>query len=705
MADEIVKPLDIGDVVRRSGYQFKSATPETGEVVVTDPKTGQELRASVAEIAQSEGFTPESLKKSPIIYNSPDTAVEESPLSFMDRVRVKGFGNTKGAMEFLKKNYDDVALDPEKGIVVNNKGLWQRIDPNYLGSGDAWAKTRELMGDIADVADLGINAAAAGKGAAIGGAVAGPLGAIGGAAVGGLASGTVRTLTGRILGTFNATPEEQLGDIGMEALLTMGGQAAGMGIGYAGKQIVKGIKAFTENAAPVTKDIMKGLLARVSAQGRDEAVNTLFNSPDEVVAGVSRVLKEGGGDISSAINIAAGKKLDILRSVVTDANEALGNRWDSLFNDMLTMADEKAATFQIKNLVDDAVRGVNDLGIGVMKEKGAGRALAEGLIDAFGNPVVQSGPKRVLQFVGNSIDDITSAAQQALPDEALTPIKEMVQQLNILAKKGGTLSGKGGAAQLRGFEKSINKIADNVAGRDFAWAVFKVKDAIKNSVANQYSQAGLGEVHETLLKEYAKSADVVKYAMNTIQNNGGAGVETLMKQLLAGPGKNIIRNQNVDALVKLVGKSGEERMRQVDLLHAVETFLPIAPRMSLGQGIAAGTAAAGGHMVGAAAAPVMVAGGAATFPRAAMHMVRGGVKVAEAIGGAKSAAGAMLEPAYQFKGWLQSLPPDKMKAFISDPKLFTSVIRTVIEAPAAADRMKQKIVEGVNGSGQQQTAQ
>lgn len=689
--------IDVGQTIQREGLRFKSANPDTGEIVAIDPSTGEEQFANVTQLMDAQGIPPEARQNVAVVYNAPDSATEESPLSFMDRVQVKGFGNTKGAMEFLKKSYDDVVLDPKKGIVVNNKGLWQRIDPDYLGDGDAWAKTRELMLDIADVADLGLNAAAAGKGAVVGGAMMGPVGAILGAGVGGLAAAGIRTSMGRLSATYNADATEQLGDVAMESLLSMGGQAAAMGIGFVGKQIINGVKGFVNNASPVSKEIMKGVITRVSAQGRAEAVDTLFNQPDDVVNGIANAIQKAGGrnNVAVAVDETAKRKLGVMTNFLERAVEALPAKFRKSYDVLLKDADDVGAVFHTDQMLDEAAKNLNSLGFGKIVPKSGGRQLAEGLVDSMGNAVTSTSPKRVFKFVANAVDDIADETTQVAHEKAIPLINEMVAQLNVMGRKAGTMRGKAGAATLREFEKAVNAIADKAAGELPAVesAVWKAKDAIKASVSKQYTDAGLADNYKKMLATYTNYANDVKIARRVLR--GETGAEPFLKQVLAGSGRNQARNATAKNLAELVGPEGDAALQEIGLLHSIETFIPMAPRMSLGQGIAAGTAAAGGSMVNpAVGATVGLATGAASFPRAAAKMVAKGTKLVTAAQGVAENAGKALEPAFAMKDWLVQLPPDKMKAFIADPKLFEGVMRTVMEAPAAADRMKQKIVEG-----------
>ena len=165
---------------------------------------------------------------------SPLTPINRSPLDLSDRVKLS-LGNKVGKLNYLKQRFDGAEIDKHGNFLINDGGSWYRADPDFLGDGDAWQRTKEIIADMADLSDIGVVTAGQIGGAAAGATVASPTiagvpaAAIAGGALGAAAGGALKSRLGRLVGTYSASPEEEIKDAALEGVLGLGGEVVGLG--------------------------------------------------------------------------------------------------------------------------------------------------------------------------------------------------------------------------------------------------------------------------------------------------------------------------------------------------------------------------------------------------------------------------------------------------------------------------------------------
>jgi hypothetical protein len=235
-----------------NGLTLNGGGANPGEVRVTD-SYGNPATLNMNKIIGQSGANPNDYD---VVMNTPDTAVNTSPVGFGDRIRL-ALGNAKGQINYLKANYQDATMK-DGDLYVKDKGVWHTVDARGLGDGNGWDVAKELGGDIADLTKDAIVGAGQVIGAGVG-AAEGGLGAIPGAAIGaGVASAGTAAL-GRILGTYDDTPEGMIKDVALDSFLGFAGEGVALG---AKEAIVPTLsKVFSKLSAPEVSGQVKSKIA------------------------------------------------------------------------------------------------------------------------------------------------------------------------------------------------------------------------------------------------------------------------------------------------------------------------------------------------------------------------------------------------------------------------------------------------------------
>jgi hypothetical protein len=214
--------------------------------------------APAPAVTGSIKLDPQQFEELPDYTNGldPSSPINKSPVSEEDRA-ILTTGNGKGKVNYLRKKFEDVTEDEHGDLLVKDKGLWHRVDPNQLGDVDPWEATKKIAGtllknnpvtflanlhpataesikeklkdvpsytlddvkeqvsearkDVADLYDVALVGGAAAAGAAVGTATATPgLGSIAGAAAGGMAGEAYRTSLGACTAPTTPPPKSKL---------------------------------------------------------------------------------------------------------------------------------------------------------------------------------------------------------------------------------------------------------------------------------------------------------------------------------------------------------------------------------------------------------------------------------------------------------------------------------------------------------------
>jgi len=669
--------LDAGRYMKEKvGLEFAGIDSDNNRLFRTPD--GNEIKLDVERYLAEKRGVP--VGKFDLEFNTPETAYEASPLGALDRLALT-FGNEKGKMDYLRGKFDGVSYNPDKGIVVKNKGVWQQVDPSGLGEGDAWQRSAELLKDVVDLGDVIGGGLAAWGGAAIGaagGAVAGPGGAIAGgvagAGAGGAAFGALRTELGKLVGTYDASPEEQLQDIGWEMLLASGGQAA-PAVFRSAKEAAKwvgrrpaisefsaALKEIGTNATDSVKDILAQTYGKMTGAGT-EAMHHTMNNTDRVIGTLKGAAKGLDTETKVIDKLAIGNIKDADGFIKT-----MDSKLSTLYGEMKDAVIEKSGNLgrvDFKQSIDEALESLAQEG--VVKRK-----------------IVASSGGQVQKVEYLPMDRATAAKLVGLGEEAEFMIKPLQKQVNeMLATMKemqglGAASGKEAAERLLKLKKSVNQTGRQVRTaempKEYERVFKKIEDSVNVRVGEEFSKAGLGMEYAQLANTYGKYADAVHTA-TTMSKNQVKGSEVFINALTSPGGMNPTYKMHAESLIELGGQSGVEFHGRIMDRFAAQKFAPILSRSGLVPQVVGGGAvlgAASGGITGGAAAGIL----AATSPRVALNNIQAARKVS---------------------GFLRGLSPMARAEFLSDPNATRAIVQILGKTQEDGQALEAALLQQAGG--------
>jgi len=214
--------FDVTTFLTENNMKVISVGGERGNLIVENDITGDRREINAAEVLGQAGIDPNAFN---FVLNRPATALPTSPLSVAERFQVIGLGNRKGQISWLRDNFEDVAEVPEsRDLVVKQDGVGHRVDGDNFSQPDSWEWTKEVIADVAGVIPEIATGTAIGVAASLSGGTA-----LLAAPLIGAGSETLRTSLGRLAGTYEATVDEQIADVAIESMLSLGGEAVAIG--------------------------------------------------------------------------------------------------------------------------------------------------------------------------------------------------------------------------------------------------------------------------------------------------------------------------------------------------------------------------------------------------------------------------------------------------------------------------------------------
>lgn len=630
--------FDAKSLLEQEGYKLTSVVDDgVYNVVGAD---GSEGTLDLNEMLKAQNIDPKTIE---FEVNDPSAPIQVSAVGLLDRAKLS-FGNAKGKLNYLKNRFQDVKYNPDQGLVVKNKGAWQIVDPKGLGEGDAWDLTKELAADVLDLGDVAVGVAGSSAGAAAG------LGAasIPGAAAGGAAAGAINTSLGRLVGTYDATPEEQLKDIGWEALLNMGGQTIGLGVKAGLNPLKNALKDISKHAVDGSKNIIAETIGRVTGTGSQAALTAIENADDVVKElGRASVGKTSADAVVEGLRTA---QLADAQRILESAGPALSKRFGQLKSSLVENASNMGPV-KVGGLVTESLEDLANVGL-----------------------LKRTAQNEAGQFTYDVMDDAAAVALRnqgkeaaILADNVREQIAPLVKQLNTFTKLG-EFKGKAAASALMDIKKTLNDVLRDSVG-DSSSPVVKdlagrVKKAFATRVGEQFEKSGLTSEYLATSNVYEQFADAVSQARKLAAREGGA--EQFVKKLVSDSSANRSLKDMAGTLADLLGEDGTKTIQNIaikDAARAFSTWLPKSGLMASG-GVTTGVGAALGGVPGA------LAGAAVSSPKLALSAINYGTK------------GLKL---------LQSMNPIQRREFLADPKMLDTFFRTVTVAPM----MQQQITEGL----------
>lgn len=624
---------------------------------------------------------------------SPQTAINSSPISVEDRAKL-AIGNDAGRKKYLQERFKAVDRTKEGDFVVqDDKGLWRRIDPEGLGDGDAWSMTKELMSDASDLIRPGAQVAAqigtaAGLAAATGGASLLAQGATSAATAAAVESGL--TSLGRLVGTYDATPEEQLRDIGIEAALNFGGTYIAAGIKPTLGYVAEGLKKTGQKLGsmmPGAREAFTDTLGTLTGAG-PRAFETLLDNP-EAVSNAMKKASFGKKTADDAALSLANSMTDAAEEISKAARPAATRLYDTMAKEVIENVPE---TFNAE------LKSVTSAGLEPLK--------AIGLVADDAGRLSIKAPK---QFV----DELTARAAQ---DGSLSPLITDKQSLGIIREaaeayvrtsEARSLSGAAGAKQVMDLKRILSDAtyrlkeqADDAALAPAQKLLAQMKSATDAAISRKFEMAApvnsrvLGKPSTNLFndlnthytQQMAEMQPLMRASAMAAKSGSREPYAQLAQHLNSLGGRNSTKKTATDTLIDTLnsmgGIKGQQiagKYQEIKNLDAATRLMPMIRRGIVSQTAAAGAGAAllsGNPMIAAG-----VAGSAAlTSPRLAATAVKGAL------------AG---------KAMLAKLNPVQLKMLASDPQAMQAWGQGVLGAAGvqnqAFNQLMQQGMSAVSG--------
>ena len=476
-------------------------------------ETGQPFEFSPRQYLIAQGIDPTNVD---IQWNTPNQALPESPTTIADRAFLS-LGNPRGQVKWLKQKFDDAGYTAKNGLVVKDKGVWKQVDPSLL-NGDGW----EISEALKDVADLTGDVPVVG-GAAGGAIVSAPSGpaALGGAAAGAGAGETLRTSLGRLVGTYDASPGEQLADIGIEAALGLGGETIGLGLkavakSQIAKQMGKTFRFVKQEADDAAKGIYTNAVGTLTGVG-SEAAEWAAENPEELSRTITKLIKTGDTSRDIAAKLAPLQQRRA-QQFLDGAADALPAKYGELLDETINLAEARGMQVNVGEVVEKSMKALEREGLGRLETTKAGKLILRPF-----------SPAEIAERLGN-VETLAPADFKA--------INEVLGSLNQFSRIG-VQRGAAAARTLANINRSVNQSFKRFQREPSLQRIGAVATSeFKNGVNEAFNKAGLSAQWARGAQLYSEFSEAVNAARRISQSDQGTGlfIDRLLKD--SGAGKN-----------------------------------------------------------------------------------------------------------------------------------------------------------------------
>lgn len=678
--------------------------------------------------------------------SSPSAPLNKSPISVEERFKL-AFGREKDNESYLKQKFKDVTRDKDGNFVVNDGQSWYRVDPNSFADVDPWQATKELMkvgfasyfgqagaaieknkvakkiieegaGEVAEnIPTAGAIAATTAAAAATGGASIGVQ--IGAAAAAGAGTSLVKTSLGRAMGTYEATPEEQLMDAGFEGTLNALGTAIPLGFKptakFIGEKLPFMARAYEKMSAPARAGLKKtfGYMSKVGEDNLDHAMTYADD--------VARTMKEVGSSFkdSEFDNELVRRSIKEVKSVAASAEDVLREVYRAQSDDILT-----AVSGNFAGNIDDLVSGVyrdaiND-GIVVLKpmkeevaeaglknlpegflgfsgpSKTLSQAKALAAIEANGGKI-PSGMKIVLRDKDDIVRHIQNSGKfagdgVAFDDEAYGLLSDYFKQLGNIRKIRG-LKGKDAAKQLLQANRVLDDLsyklaqqADDAGINSVRRRMAQYHEHVKGGMTrlfDEHAGKGLfGNLQATYSSMKNEFSDLLSASRRAAKASSNAPYEQLLSKITSKPGKYATQKEGFNSALEIAEKYGSRQVKKIRAAQqairtnqAARAFNPIVRKDLLG-GLAYGAIGQAAY-TGGLSIPTAVGMAAVTSPRTQLNLIRATNSGRE---------------------FLMKIGTKGAETLFQDPALSQAFFQSIIQSPMIQEDVKSTLL---GGSGEQ----
>lgn len=705
--------------------------------------------ASTAAASTAKPLAPTQYEELPQYAHglSPDAPLNKSPLRFEDRFNL-ALGNKAGNVKKLQTMFEDVQDDGEGNLVVKKDGLWHRVDGNTFGDADAWSATKGIMkglgagvaalsdftgttggrklaksivkGDAVAEETLGELAENAPMGAAIGtavaaGALTGGLGLAGFAAAGANAAGaasaagileTARTSLGRLEGTYEATPEQQLKDIGFEMLLNFGGTFIPGAVKPTAQLLGRQMPSVAKRLGSIpaaSREVIKQFYGKLTGVGA-ENIDTLLAHGDDV-GGMMRKLGEQFPDSAGYVDEVRRIQIRAVKETAETADQMMKSLWN---RNQEAVVNHVGASFTAgaDDIAHTVLSSSLDSGFTYVQKAGSTSPLP---LDAALELITTSGgklpagyrfatrtPQQLEKFIleggGRGLEEAGSIVFGPKNREAL----KMVADFYNTVGKLGSLKGKTGpeaAKQLLQMSKVLDDItwqfgsvADDMGLSSLKVHMAKAHEMVRGAVAQRFSGAGVAEKFSKLNGEYSMMKGTMADILEARQkySRGIAGEEVfdrLLTKITSRAGANVPAKDTFNGALKLATERRlpeaaklAQLQKTVRVAQAARAFNPLLGDGMLAQGSL--TFAAGSALFNPAMAATLAAGAAIRSPRLAMTTTN------------------LVNTAWKGKQFLSTLTGKGVERLVSDPAALNAFVATIDQTPMIQEGVKETLLGG-----------
>lgn len=632
-------------------------------------------------------FDPATLEEVPAYANgsSPDRPLNRAPDgASWERFKLS-FSNKSmpDRIKYLEESYgkDNVKATKNNNLTVKrDDGKWYQLDPIGMGEG-AWHEkaleaTRDVLADNADIAlSIGATVATAGAGAPLMAGLTGARAVGMAAALGaqqGIISGASKVVMGRLVGTYDSTPEQMAKDVGVEMLFGMGGNAFIPGVKYGakefGRMFAKTGAVIEKTASPGVKEALPKALAFTSGQPL-EITDQWVNNGVKVGQQAAKYGEDSAGALLQSV-----QDTKTLAHAVIKARNAMG---DKIYGDFAKEAGKDFTPFvgRMFNTADVAT-DIPLLGKGILKWDGIKGELAL-----------------------NSIDDITKADpinlfKDPMNRRVIKPVLDIVNDFNKLPIQ----SGEAGAKNFILFQQKLGaavRQAEAIAlapGRNMGEALMEVK-ALKAQLQTQWvnkavdaSKApelaakltGVNKQWAMMKEQIAPFEDAVRKGM---KDKSLDPYRALFDQTI-----NSSKINSKNAVMKDQLKQTIEMMtpysKGVDLADIVDT-------MGARKAALASVPWSRGGLDNAFATGAIASGNVAAMTAAAVRSPRISYKVSQ-----------LANSSYKGLETLRSFTPPMKQAMLTSKEAIDKYFGTILNAPSIETQTALQLQQMLQGGGQ-----
>lgn len=539
--------------------------------------------------------------------SSPLTPVNKSPVPMLDRMKLS-LGNDKGKLDYLKNNFEDAQMNPQGDMVVKDQGIWHRVSPS-LGEHDAWETTKKIIGTFTppvlravleksgghmpgvSLDDIGGKLADnVGPAMDVAGGVAGAaagmgVGSVATAGAGGAVAEAARSSLGRLAGTYEATPEQQLKDIGWEGLLNSGGQAVALGMKPTVGLLKNALEPYAQSATNFAKETMATLWGHATGAGK-WAVRRAMDDPDAIMPKVQSALATIGRTVSpdEAVGVAKSQQINIVRALASESKDALQTQYRQGLSDVMSNVG-KDFSADVGQMITNVQQKMADAGYGTFVSQRASRGAVAPISASLEDAAAEAGPKTFKLFTPEQIAQNMGTTEGQLPklmgENTRASMQEMVNLTNQYAK-AGTLKGADGARKLIDFKKAVGEtFSDLLSGTDvpptIQRAVMGVKQDMEEQIAQQFANHSeqAGQAYLSMNEKYSASADAVRKFTDAVKQGTE---ENLVPQLVSKAGSNRMLKDEALTTAQLIGPKGNTMMQSLLDWEAAKGFFNYVPK-------------------------------------------------------------------------------------------------------------------------------